>query len=80
MKICVVKLGQIVNGWGYWACGGYLPRGRRAGGVTLDRGGNVHGLEGVRELENELGRFKEVLYLAWGRGRGGLSGGCERDR
>jgi hypothetical protein len=50
------------------------------GGVTLDRGGNVHRLEGVRELEDELGRFREVLYLAWGSGRGGLSGGCERDR
>jgi hypothetical protein len=36
----------------------------RGGGVTLDRGGNVHELEDVRELEDELGRFKEVLYLA----------------
>jgi hypothetical protein len=50
------------------------------GGVTLDRGGNVHGFEGVHELEDELGRFREVLYLAWRRGRGGSSGRCERDR
>jgi hypothetical protein len=27
------------------------------GGVTLDRGGDVHWLECVRELEEELGRF-----------------------
>jgi hypothetical protein len=36
------------------------------GGFTLDRGGNVHMLEGVRDLEDELGRFMEVLYMAWG--------------
>jgi hypothetical protein len=41
------------------------------GGVVLDRGGNVHGLEGVRELEDEHGRFKEVLNPALGVGRGG---------
>jgi hypothetical protein len=50
------------------------------GGVTLDRDGSVHGLEGVRELKDELGRLMEVLYLARWRGRGGLPGGCERDR
>ena len=31
------------------------------GGVVLDRGGNVHRLEGVRELEDELCRLREVL-------------------
>jgi hypothetical protein len=41
------------------------------GGVVLDRGGNVHRLEGVRELEDELGRLREVLNHALGVGRGG---------
>jgi hypothetical protein len=41
------------------------------GGIPLDRGGSVHWLEGVRELEDEMYKFGEVLYLAWGRGRGG---------
>jgi hypothetical protein len=27
------------------------------GGVVLDRGGDVHGLEDVRKLEDELGRL-----------------------
>jgi hypothetical protein len=36
----------------------------KGGGVTLDRDGSVHGLEGVRELEDELGMFMEVLYVA----------------
>jgi hypothetical protein len=50
------------------------------GGVTLDRDGSVLRLEDVRELEDELGKLTEVMYLARWRGRGGLSGGCERDR
>jgi hypothetical protein len=37
-------------------------------GVTLDRGGNVDRLEGVRELEVELCRLSEVLDPAWGTG------------
>jgi hypothetical protein len=36
------------------------------GGVVLDRDGNFHGLEGVHELEDELGRLKEVLNPALG--------------
>jgi hypothetical protein len=44
---------------------------QEGGRVTLDRGGDVYMLEGVRELEKELGRFREVLYPTWGRGRGG---------
>jgi hypothetical protein len=43
----------------------------KEGGVVLDRDRNVHGLEGVRELEDELGRLKEVLKPALGVGRGG---------
>jgi hypothetical protein len=41
------------------------------GWVILDRYGSVHGLEGVRELEDELGGLGEVLYLAWEGVRGG---------
>jgi hypothetical protein len=41
------------------------------GGVVLDRGGNFHWLEGVRELEDEQGRLREVLNPALGVGRGG---------
>jgi hypothetical protein len=40
------------------------------GGVVLDRGGNVHMLECVCELDDELGRLREVLNLALGVGRG----------
>jgi hypothetical protein len=47
---------------------------QEGGGVTLNMGGNVYRLEGVRELEDELGRFREVLYPTRGRGRWGLSG------
>jgi hypothetical protein len=41
------------------------------GGVVLDRCGNVHGREGVRELEDELRWLREVLNPALGVGRGG---------
>ena len=40
------------------------------GGVVLDRGGNVHWQEGVRELEDELCRLREVLEPALWVGRG----------
>jgi hypothetical protein len=41
------------------------------GGVVRDWGGNLHWLEGVRELEDELGRLREVLNPALWVGRGG---------
>jgi hypothetical protein len=45
------------------------------GGVTLDPGGNVYWLEGVRELDDELGRFREVLFWLGG----GVEGACPAD-
>jgi hypothetical protein len=41
------------------------------GGVVLDRGGNVHSLEGVRESEDELSWFRKVLEPALGVDREG---------
>jgi hypothetical protein len=38
----------------------------QGGGVTLDRGGVVHWLERIRELEEELDRFRHVFHLAGG--------------
>jgi hypothetical protein len=38
----------------------------KGGGVVLDRDGNVHGLEGVRELKDEMGMLKEFHNPALG--------------
>jgi hypothetical protein len=50
------------------------------GGVALDRGGDVHRLDRVRKLEEELDRLGQVFHLAGGRSRLGGSGGDELDR
>jgi hypothetical protein len=53
---------------------------REGGGVTLDRGGDVHWMECVLKLEEELDRLGQVLYMEGGRSRGGGSSGVELDR
>jgi hypothetical protein len=68
---------MIVNEWGYWAGGGYLPsrpRGHPRPGWVFD------GLHGVRKLEEKLGRLREVLDLGGQGGRGEVADGGELDR
>jgi hypothetical protein len=49
------------------------------GGVTLDRCGDVHWLDRVRKLEEELECLGHVLHLAGGSSREGGSGGDDLD-
>jgi hypothetical protein len=53
---------------------------QEGGGVALDRSGDVHSLDRVRKLEEELDRLGQVFHLAGGRSRLGGSNEDELDR
>jgi hypothetical protein len=50
------------------------------GGIILDRGGDVHWLDCVRKLQEELDRLMQVVHMVKGRTCKGGTGGDELDR